>query len=532
MGSAIALMVLLAYVPALRGGYIWDDDFYVTQNSTLRTTEGLWRIWTQTDANVQYYPLVFTSFWLEYRGWKLNPFGYHLVNVVLHILNALLIWRILRQLGVHGAWLAAAFFAVHPVHVESVAWITERKNVLSGFFYLGALSVYLRFAGSRTGADSGSVGRAGGRPWGLYASAVFLFLCALLSKTVTASLPAALLVILWWKRGRLTKRDVLPLVPLFVLGALLGSMTAWLEKFQVSSGQDWGLSAVERLLVAGRAIWFYLSKILLPVQLTFSYPRWSIDDTVWWQYLYPVAAGATMIILYLQRKRLGRGPLAVALYFAITLAPALGFLDFFPMRYSFVADHFQYLASIGPILLVSATLVTAGGNFAPLAGRPCASPARPASIVLGGSLLVALVFLTWNQSTIYRSMETLWRDTIAKNPGSWLAYNNLGLVHYHRGELEQALPYFRKAVELNPDHAEAQNNLGLVHYDRGELERALPYFQEAVRIKPDFAKAHYNLALALFGLGRQGEGYSHFTTALRLAPGIGLKAPQPPGVRP
>ena len=247
LGALVVLTILFAYVPALKSGYVWDDNVYVTNNHTLRTAEGLGRIWTEPGANIQYYPLVFTSFWMEYHLWGLHPFGYHLVNVVLHLFNVLLVWLILRRLGVRWAGLAAAVFALHPVQVESVAWITERKNLLSGAFYLAAVLVYLRFSGLGESDSAGSDRARSGRSWGLYALVAFLFVLALLSKTVAATLPVTLLVITWWKRGTLEWTDVLPLVPLFVLGVAMGSLTVYLEKTQVgASGHEWGLSIIDR----------------------------------------------------------------------------------------------------------------------------------------------------------------------------------------------------------------------------------------------------------------------------------------------
>jgi hypothetical protein len=488
LGAVIVLLVVAAYVPALQSGYIWDDDVYVTNNPSLRSAEGLWSSWTHLNANVQYYPLVFTSFWLEYHLWQLAPAGYHAVNVALHLLNALLVWRILRQLGVPGGWLAAAVFALHPVHVESVAWITERKNVLSGFFYLGAMWTYLRFDDARRSTSSLGAGRTWSNVWALYALAALLFCCALLSKTVTAMLPVALLVIAWWKRGSLGKRDVMPLVPFLLVGAVMGSLTAWVERVQVGAlGGDWDLSLIERFLVAGRAIWFYVGKLVLPANLTFSYPRWSIDAGTWWQFLLPASVIAATAVLYVTRDRIGRGPFAAAVFFIATLVPALGFFDVYPMRYSFVADHFQYLASLGPIVVVSSMLATAANRFTRADVRFSARARRLMALALVSPLLVTLAGLTWKQSSIYRNEETLWFDTIAKNPGSWMAYNNLGLYYFRQGEWGLALPRFRQSVTINPDNAEA----------------------------------HYNLALVLQGIGRDAEAESHFDTASRLRPGIG-----------
>jgi protein O-mannosyl-transferase len=476
-GAVILLIVVGAYIPALHSGYIWDDDVYVTNNPALRSVEGLWASWTHLGANVQYYPLVFTSFWAEYHFWQLRPFGYHLVNVVLHLLNAFLVWHILRRLEVRGAWLAAAVFAIHPVHVESVAWITERKNVLSGLFYLGAVAAYLRFADDWRDVAP--------RNWRAYAIACLLFGFALLSKSVTATLPVILLVMAWWKRGRLEKRDVLPLIPFVLLAAAMGSLTAYLERVQVgATGSEWELTLIDRSLIAGRAIWFYLSKLLLPIHLTFSYSRWSVDASRWWQYLFPVSALGTMIVLYLQRARIGRGPLAAILFFVLTLAPALGFVDFYPMRYSFVADHFQYLASLGPIVLVSAMLSKAAERLAPGETSPADHTPRLAKLSLVSLLLVTLAGLTWRQSSIYRNERTLWFDTIAKNPDSWMAYNNLGLFYFRQGDWGRALPLFQKSVTINPNNAEV----------------------------------HYNLALVLRGIGMEADAKSHFQIADHLRP--------------
>ena len=354
MLPAAGLLIVLtvaAYVPALRGGFVWDDDKYVTANRTLRTADGLAEIWFEIGVTIQYYPLVFTTFWIEHRLWGLEPFGYHLVNVLLHATSAGLLWTLLRRLKVPGAWLAAAVFAIHPVHVESVAWITERKNTLSGVFYLLALLSYLRFEPPDPQAHNRR------RDWRFYPPALVLFTCALLSKTVTCSLPLVILLLLWWKRARWRWLNVLPVVPMLAIGALMGLLTAWMEKnIVLARGADWDLSIVQRCLIAGRALWFYLGKLVWPAEVMFTYPRWQVRADVWWQFLFPAATIAVVVALWLLRRRVGKPPLVAALFFGGTLAPALGLIDVYPMRYSFVADHFQYLASIGPIVLFVALL--------------------------------------------------------------------------------------------------------------------------------------------------------------------------------
>jgi len=508
---AVALLLVLtflAYTPLWRAGFIWDDDDYVTENPVLRTTEGLRQLWHDPSATPQYYPLVHTSFWLEYRLWGLDATGYHLVNVLLHALSALLLWRVLRRLEVPGAYLAAAIFALHPVHVESVAWITERKNVLSGVFFLLALVAYLRF---RPLARDSS-GAAGG-PGRYYALSLLFFVCALLSKTVTASLPAVILVLAWWKQDRLRKATVLPLVPMFVLGAALAAVTVFLEKTQVGAqGEDWTLSVVERCLVAGRALWFYAGKLVWPHPLSFIYPRWAIDAGAGWQYLFPAAAlvlAAGLGGLW-RWRRIGKGALAALVIFAGMLLPALGFFDVYPMRFSLVADHFQYHASIALIALASAGAATLA---VPLAGRRRWMPP-----LAGGLVVIALGLLTWNRSQVYQDQETLWRDTLATNPDAWLAHNNFGMILYERGELEEAASHFRHAIRLHPEYAVAYNNLGNILTRQGKLAEATHHFEEAVRIHPEHARAQNNLGYARLREGRTGEAIRHFQKALEVAP--------------
>ncbi len=497
-GGVLLLLTALAYLPVLRAGYVWDDDDWLTDNRTIRAAGGLRQIWLSPRASIQYYPLTFTSWWLDYRVWGTNPLPYHVENVLLHAASVVLLWRILRRLAVPGAWLAAALFALHPVHVESVAWITERKNVLSGVFYFAAAWCYLRF--ERDFADP-----APPRSWGWYGPAILLFAAALLSKTVTATLPAALLVVAWWKLGRLRPRHVAALAPLFVLGLAFGLLTAQIERTTVgAAGTEWSLTALERIVLAGRAVWFYLGKLLWPLRLSFLYDQWQLDARQAWQFLAPVAVIAVLVVLWVLRRRVGRAPLAAGLFFVLTLAPALGFFNVYFMRYAFVADHFQYLASVGPLV----------GAAALLALRL----PRPARAGVAGVILLALGVLTWRQASVYHNEETLWRDALAKTPDGWMAANNLSHVLLARGALDEALPLARRARELRPHHPEPLTNLGSIHAARGEPDLAIACFEEALRCDPQNSEARNNLGLALAGLGRFAEAARHYSEALRLRP--------------
>ncbi len=465
LAAALLLAALVvAYVPAIQGGFVWDDQDYVVQNENLRSLAGLGRLWTDPHSLPQYYPLVATSFWLEYRLWELEPAGYHLVNVLLHGIASILFWRVLVVLGVRGAWVAAAVFALHPVNVESVAWITERKNTLSAVFFLATALVYLRYALSEGP-------RSVRRERLLYVGSLVLFTAALLSKTTASTLPPAILVIVWWKRGRITLGDVVPLLPLFLAAVVLGLNTAQLERTHVGAiGPEWDFSLADRWLIAGRAVWFYLGKLAFPHPQMFFYPRWEVDAGVWWQHLFPLTAVGLVVLLWALRGRIGRGPLAALLFFGGTLFPALGFFDTYFMRYSFVADHWQYLACMGPIALVVSAAALALDR---LGGRRL-------QVAAAGAVLGGFGVLTWQQAGIYRDEETLWREAIASNPAAWAAHANLGLIHIAAGRFEDALESHAQALEHNPDDSALQFNYGWTLHLIGRSRDALPYLNRSL----------------------------------------------------
>lgn len=496
-------VVLLAYVPAIRAGYVWDDDAYVTGNTALRSLAGLKGIWFTPGTTPQYYPLVHTTFWLEYRLWGLHPMGFHLVNILIHSANALLFWWLLRWLRVPGALFAASVFALHPVCVESVAWVTERKNVLSLFFYLGALLAWVGFSGLVDRPEESGSNHLAAR-WRWYALSLLAFLAALLSKTVTCTLPASALVILWWKRGRIRRDDVLPLVPFFVLGLVLARLTVWMERVVVgASGEAWQLSFAERFLVAGRALWFYAAKLLVPSRLTFIYPRWELSSSALWQWLFPAAALAVMAAAIAAHRRIGRGIAAALLLFAGTLVPALGFFDVFPFRYSFVADHFQYHASLALIALGCA----GAAGLAAKAGWNSATKRVAAAV-----LVVGLASLTSRQARAYASEEALWRDTLAKNPSAVMAHNNLAILLERRGQVDEAIEHYEALLRMNPEDAMGHYNLGNALARRGDSARADEEFSRAESLQDD-ALMQFHLGLARRKQGRTEEAKEHFAEA-------------------
>ena len=505
---------LIAYLPALRGGLLWDDDHHLT-SPDLQSLHGLWRIWFDPGATQQYYPLLHSAFWIEHRIWGDSVLGYHLANVLLHATAAFLLIVILRRLSLPGAWLAGFLFALHPVCVEAVAWISEQKSTLSGVLYVCSALAWLHFDQTRSKRK--------------YLLATGLFVLALLSKTVTATLPAALLVVLWWKRGRVDwRRDARPLLPWLALGACAGIFTAWMERTSIGAqGPDFAMRLAARFLLAGRAICFYAGKLLWPAGLMFSYPRWTLDAGEWWQYLFPAGVVAVGIGLWLAARR-HRGPLAGFLFFAGTLFPVLGFLNVYPFLFSFVADHFQYLASLGIMVPVAFGLAVAARRVWP---SPASLPPHDGflgklkhtvpRICAAVAFLAVLGVLTWRQSVMYRDAETLYRTTLARNPASWMARQNLCALLLRRpGGLTEAIAQCEAALRIRPNYAEAHNNLGSAWAQVPDrLADAIAEFREALALKPQFAEAHFNLANAMARIpGRQIEATAEYEAALGIRP--------------
>ena len=517
MCALIFGVTLLAYLPALSAGFIWDDQPGHVTRPDLRSLDGLVRIWTEPGATQQYYPLLHSAFWLEHQLWGEAPFGYHLVNVILHATAACLFAALLRRLAVPGASLAALLFALHPICVESVAWVSEQKNTLSLVLYLCAALAYLRFAQNERESESENPEERVNRNSApspshfhspSYWLATALFIAALLTKTVTATLPAALLVVFWWQRGRLSfRREALPLLPWFACSVLAAFVTAGFEHTLIGAqGADFALNAFQRGLLAGRVVWFYLGKFLWPADLIFIYPRWTIDATEPWQWLFPLAALALLGAL-VWRSRYSRAPLAAALLFIGSLFPALGFIDVYPFLFSFVADHFQYLPSLALFALVAAGLA----RLPPLGVR--------ASAV---TLFLILGTLTFRQTGTYHDLFTLYGTTIARNPGSWMPHNNLGVALVESGRVEEALPHFEQTIKLRVNYPEGENNFGDALNRLGRSLEAIPHLEHALRLQPNYAEAHNNLGVAFISTGRPADALAQFATAVRLKPGYAV----------
>lgn len=473
-----------------------DDDGHVTRPE-LRSLAGLWRIWFDVGATAHYYPLLNTAFWIEYYSWGEGPALYHLINVLQHASAAALVFIIMRQLSLPGAIWGALLFALHPVHVDSVAWISEQKNTLSTLLGLAAVVVYLRFDQSR-------------HRW-TYTVALLFFIGALLTKTVTAVLGPALLVTLWWKRGKLElRRDVLPLVPWIVAGAALGIVSAWFEQSHGNAnGDSFRLPILERGLLAYRAVRFYATKLIWPQDLVYIPERWSVQPIKLALLLNAGAQLALSAVLFWQRSRFRSG-WAVLLLFTGMLFPVLGFLNINWFLFSYVADHFQYLPSVA-LLVPAGALLGRASRLSP----PWVTPA-----VRGGAILICagLGFLTFQRSHVYASAETLYRDTVARNPSAWLAHHNLAVILMERREANaEALYHLEETLKLYPDHARAHNNYAIVLSRMQRYEQALQHFQRSLELQYNVPEVHTNAGLTLRAAGAPiTDAIREFRTALSI----------------
>ncbi len=497
----LGFLVAANYFQALWGEFIWDD-FLLTKLNAVSSWRGIWHIWFDpTTAYLQrdaveghYWPLLYTTFWIEQKLWGFHPMGYHALNLLLHFVSTALLWRLLLRLEVPGAFFAAALFAVHPLHVESVAWVISRKDLLSALFYLTAFLMWVRFI------EIPHPRR--------YATALLLFAAALLCKSVAITLPLALLILQWWREGSITPKDFMRVAPFFLVALLVGGFDIWFYKSNTALSFDY--SVYERVLIASRALWFYLEKLLWPVDLAVIYPRWEIDaaDPVGW--VYVAAAAAVALVFWTMRRRTGRGPLACALFFAVTLSPTLGFVDYSYMGHSFVADRFQYLAGTGAIVLFAAAAAVGVRRLSPITNRAAKGIAL--------ALLALLSVVTWNQTGIYKNEVSLFKHVISFNPGSWAAHQNLGMALLRLSEFEEAESYLRRSLEIFPLNPKAFRNLGEALKGQERYEESLKWFGVAARVEPGEPLNHAGMGTVFFQLERYPEAISSMKRALEFQP--------------
>jgi tetratricopeptide (TPR) repeat protein len=503
-GLILILAVLLTYAPVWQAGFIWDDDAHLTANPCIVGPLGLKEIWTTSAADIC--PLTITTFWVEHALWGLGPLPYHLVNVLLQGACAVLLWRVLRSLRVQGAWLGAALWALHPVAVESVAWITEMKNTESGLFFLLSILFFVRWL--RAKYLDGRTGES----WN-YALTLLFAALAMASKSSTVILPFVLCLCAWWMEGRWHWRNLMSVVPIFLMSIAASALSIWTQSLALATGvtdPQWVRTWPERLATAGDTVWFYLGKLLWPHPLITIYPRWQIDAGQWVSYLPLLAAIVILAIFWLKRELWSRACFFAFAYFMAALLPVLGLINNPIFRFSLVFDHLQYLASIGPLALAGTALVRFSDFVIPK------KPWLQSTLCAG--LLLILGMASWQRIWVYQSQETLWTDTLAKNPNTWLGHCNLGVVLFQKGQVDDAVAQYQKALEINPNYVAAHYNLGNALFQKGQLDQALAQYQKAIEINPNDAEARINLGNALFQNEQLDEAVAQFQRAIEINP--------------
>jgi tetratricopeptide (TPR) repeat protein len=512
--AVIVLATLLVYIPAMQAKFIWDDNLLLTQFPVMHSDKGLGVFWwppaSLENQVPDYYPVTWSTLWLEWRLWGQNATGYHVTNVITHAIGSVLVWLALKRLGVPGALLAGLVFAIHPVNVASVAWIVERKNTLSIIFYLLTVIFYLRFEDTSR------------QKW--YFLSLGMFVLALLSKTSVVTTPVVLLLCTWWRRNRISLKDLARTVPFFALAGVLACATVRFQTQNVIHNEvirEANEKGLWRLAVAGTAPWFYLYKALIPHQLLMIYPRWNIDPGSIVSYLPGLALVACLAVLLAFRKTRARAVLFASAYFLVTLLPVLGFFDMYYMTHSLVADHWQYVSIIAVI-----ALVIAGAHRLLSRWRDAG---RKAGIAIAAIVVGVLAVLTWNQTIVYEDQVTLWEYNLAMNPNAWMGQYNLGTTYGERSLatedapernelLKKASVHLAEAARLKPTYSPAFNNLGLTLMNMGKFEEAIVDYRKAIELDPNNAQAYGNLGLALIRAGRDQEAIPELTKARALAP--------------
>ncbi len=483
----ILLLALVAYAPLRWARFIWDDRLWLLHNPVVLHWDKLLMAWINLTQDPQYYPLVFTVFSLEYHLWHFNPIWYHLVNVLLQVFNGLLLWWLLVRLRIRGAWLAAAIFTIHPVQVETVGWVAEMKNLLSGFLYLLATLAYVRASGLDAPTDP-QVARQlppAQYHWKWYWWATALFVLAMTAKTAGLALPVILLALVWWKRGKIQWQDIRAVVPWVIVAVLFAWITIHVERAASGAeGRPWDLTMVQRVLIAGRAWWFYPGKLLWPMPLLEVYRRWNLHTLGGWHWIYPIAAAGIFAAAWLLRQRMGRGFLVMLIIYTLLIGPVLGFISYYTMLYTFVADHYQYLACIALITGFSAGL-----------WQLCQWAGTRAVLVFGvcsAIILVVLTDISYGQSLNYESSAYLWAHVLAYDPdsgegnlGYGQALNTLGTRFHNKKVLRAAMPYLKKADRIMPDNTYVHMGLAQLHQDLHQYRRAKWYWQRVLSRVPN-----------------------------------------------
>lgn len=491
IGVAIVVAVILVYLPSLGGGFVWDDEQLITGNPLLRTLSGLGEIWSG-GRTADYFPVTNTVFWIEWHLFGNHPLGYHVINVLLQAADSLLVWIVLRQLAIPGAWLAGFLFAIHPVNAESVAWISELKNLLAMLFVLLSLLCFFRKEDARPRRRIAN-----------YLASICFFVLALLSKSQAVFLPFVLLLCEWWRAQDRDsagfRRMAAQTFPFFLAAILFGLTTIWFQNRGIGEEVIAIGSLGRRLANAGMAIWWYTAKVLIPVRLIAIYRPWKFDSVPIWDWMPLIGLVLLIVLLWYRRNRGTKGAFFAVACFVLALLPVLGLVRMAYVRSgTLVADHFVYFAGVPLLALIAAAIVriwSRGQRFIRV----------PLIIIVAGAVLASGIY-TSTRAAVFRDEERLWQDTLSKNPNAWQAQARLGLLLFNQQDYEGALSHLESAIRLKPELAENRNLLGLEYRRLQRFEEGITQYREALALEeaqpsmaqsPTVATIRTNLANAL-----------------------------------
>ena len=518
--GVIVLATLWIYSPTYHGDWLWDDDALLTANPVVQsgTLAGLWKLWFNPDG-ADYFPLSYSALWAQWPFFGTDPTGYHAVTILLHAVGALLVWRLLVVMRIPGAWLAGLLFAIHPVCVETVAWVSEIKNTISlPPFLLAAIC----FAEHDAAAHDAPRPEAGRRSTAYHALAIGWFLVAMFAKTSMVMFPVVLLLHAWWRRGRIGVADLVASAPFFLVSFVLGMVTIHFQHGRAIGEERMPVADLftlagflSRTAVAGMAILFYLWKSVCPTHLLPIYPRWEVDPPQPWQLLpWPIMAGAAWW-LWSRRGTAGaptpeRHALFALGFFVLMLLPILGFITISYMRITWVADHFLYVPVIGPIALVSAFAASWFSSLRPRFQLPVVATAA--------TVIVIVACAAFRYAHVFAGEDPLWTHTLASNPDAWQAHNRLGARKLSRGDIDGGLSHFENSTRLRPDLGETHNNLAAALMAKGRVDEALDQYRTAIGLMPKMPRLYFNHASALVSLGRLEEAEKVLRTLVERFP--------------
>lgn len=495
---AILAITAAVFYPLQDADFIWDDHDHFVSDVLQTEPDALQRIWFSPNKTVwNYWPVSRSSFWLERQLWGVNAAYSHYLNIVLHTLSAVLLFCILTYIRMPGAWLAALIFAIHPLTVESVSWIAERKNVLSMFFFMLSIGCYFIFDDRRRS------------PFLFYGLSILFYILALLSKSSVIVLPLVIAAI-QFVRGRPWNREfILSLLAFIFLSCLSALVSIYFEEHYIGTHPHYfDRTFLDKVLVASTIPFFYLKQFIFPSELMFIYPRWQLDPAKIYSYLPLISLLLSAVIMVIYRKKPWcKVLIATTLVYLACLFPVMSFFKVYGMRFSYVADHWAYVS------LLPLCTITALGMHKLLSGN------RKIYVVVSCSMIALLSFVSWNHTKVYLDPFSLWQDTVSKNPSAAIAHNHLASMYAKSGDIQKAGYHLSMAIQYDPYNNNLYRNRAILRKHMGDLEGAIQDLRTSVSLLEDSYGVLYPvIAEWLILQGNEQEAIEEYDRAIAKFP--------------